>query len=139
MGRMWQSIILSNWNLVFAWLPIETLIEKKQNEYYRVLGECDSRADSEIFIEFILQNIYDSLVELKLSEEITIQIPNQVKKLLSVMEAREYSSKELMETLGLKHRPTFRDNYLLPALVLELVEMTIPDKPNSSKQKYRKL
>ena len=52
---------------------------------------------------------------------------------------KEYSTKELMELLGLKHRPTFRDNYLLPALELGLIEMTVPDKPNSSKQKYKKL
>jgi hypothetical protein len=57
--------------------------------------------------------------------------------LLAVIGDKEYSTKELMELLGLKHRPTFRDNYLLPALKLGLIEMTIPDKPNSSKQKYR--
>jgi hypothetical protein len=43
-----------------------------------------------------------------------------------------------MERVGLSHRPTFRDNYLLPALKDGLIEMTIPDKPNSSKQKYQK-
>jgi len=36
-----------------------------------------------------------------------------------------------------KHRPNFRDNYLHPALDAELIEMTIPEKPSSSKQKYR--
>lgn len=44
-----------------------------------------------------------------------------------------------MELLGLKHRPTFRDNYLLPALDLGLIEMMVSDKPNSSKQKCKKL
>ena len=44
-----------------------------------------------------------------------------------------------MVLLGLKHRPTFRDNYLLPALELGIIEMTVPDKPNSSNQKYRKV
>lgn len=44
-----------------------------------------------------------------------------------------------MELLELKHRPTFRDNYLLPALELGLIEMTVPDKPHSSKQKYKKV
>jgi hypothetical protein len=44
-----------------------------------------------------------------------------------------------MERVGIKHRPTFRDNYLLPAMELGLVEMMIPDKPNSSKQKYLKI
>lgn len=44
-----------------------------------------------------------------------------------------------MERLSLKHRPTFRKNYLDPAIKLGFIEMTIPDKPKSSKQKYKKI
>ena len=44
---------------------------------------------------------------------------------------------ELMDRLGLSHRPTFLYNYLQPALNAGLLEMTIPDKPRSSKQRYR--
>jgi len=51
----------------------------------------------------------------------------------------EFSARELMEMVGIKHGPTFRKNYLKPSLDLGLVEMTIPEKPNSSKQKYRKI
>ena len=57
----------------------------------------------------------------------------------TIFDDKEYSTKELMELLCLKHRPTFRDNYLLPALGLGVIEMTVPDKPNSSKQRYRKV
>jgi hypothetical protein len=39
--------------------------------------------------------------------------------------------------LGLKHEDHFRKAYLVPALKAGLIEMTIPDKPRSSKQKYR--
>lgn len=45
---------------------------------------------------------------------------------------------ELMQALGLRHRPSFRERYLDPALARGLVERTIPDKPTSSKQRYRK-
>jgi len=55
------------------------------------------------------------------------------------MKDKKYSTREMMELLGLKHRPSFRDNYLLPALKLGHIEMTIPNKPNSSKQKYKKV
>lgn len=48
------------------------------------------------------------------------------------------SAAELMERLGLSHRPTFRKNYLNPALEQNLIVRTIPDKPNSRNQKYRK-
>jgi len=47
------------------------------------------------------------------------------------------TSGTLRSFLGIKHRPTFRDNHLHPALDAELIEMTIPEKPSSSKQKYR--
>ena len=42
-----------------------------------------------------------------------------------------------MEALGLKHWKTFQANYLLPLMEAGLIEPTIPDKPRSSKQKYR--
>lgn len=45
--------------------------------------------------------------------------------------------KELQAALGLKHEDHFRRAYLVPALKAGLIEMTIPDKPRSSKQKYR--
>jgi len=44
---------------------------------------------------------------------------------------------QLKEALGLKDDEHFRKSYLLPALETGLIEMTIPDKPRSSKQKYR--
>lgn len=69
--------------------------------------------------------------------QVNTQISDQVKRLLNCLGDGEYTTKEIMELLGLKHRPTFRNNYLLPALKLGLVEMTIPDKPNSRNQKYR--
>jgi hypothetical protein len=49
----------------------------------------------------------------------------QVEKLLEVIGDKECSTKELMELLGLKHRPTFRDNYLLPALELGYFDMGV--------------
>lgn len=107
------------------------------------MGECDYRADSGKFVEFILTAIFDALFEIagteQVNEQVNEQVTEQVEKLLDVISDEEYSTKEMMELLGLKHRPSFRDNYLLPALELGYMEMTIPDKPNSSKQKYKKV
>ena len=47
------------------------------------------------------------------------------------------SSNTVQELLKLKHRETFVNNYLKPLLASGFIEMTIPDKPRSSKQKYR--
>jgi Fic family protein len=139
MGRMWQTLLLYKWKSLFGWLPIETLIQQRQEEYYKVLGECDFRADSGKFIEFLLITVYDALIEIANTEQVTAQVTVQVEKLLNVLGYKEYSTKEMMELLGLKHRPSFRDNYLLPALALGYMEMTIPEKPTSSKQKYKKI
>ena len=138
MGRMWHTLILYKWKPIFGWLPIETIIRERQEEYYNALGKADSKADSGVFIEFLLQAIYDSLKEYDKTEQVTVQVTEQVERLLDAIGDDIVSSKELMERLGIKHRPNFRDKYLLPAMKLGLIEMTIPDKPNSSKQRYRK-
>ena len=65
------------------------------------------------------------------------QSADPVERLLSALREREKSADELRQQLGIKHRPTFRANYLHPALRELLIEYTIPDKPNSRLQKYR--
>lgn len=65
------------------------------------------------------------------------QSPNPVNSVILVLKQGERSSGELRQALGIKHRPTFRKNYLHPALKAGLIEITLPDKPNSRLQKYR--
>lgn len=48
----------------------------------------------------------------------------------------KYTGNELMKAVNIKHRPSFLYNYLQPAIKAGYIGMTIPDKPNSSKQKY---
>lgn len=81
----------------------------------------------------MLLALYDTLLEFEQSD----QVGDQVKKLLVALHNRELSATELMHILGLSHKNTFRKNYLPPALELDLIERSIPDKPNSRKQKYR--
>lgn len=137
MGRMWQTLLLSRWKPIFAWLPVETLIRERQNDYYDVLAVADKAADSTAFIEFMLGIIRDALRELIQTEQVREQVTEQVERLMIALGNEMLSAKELLVRLGLKHRPTFSDNYLRPALELGLIEMTVPDKPNSNKQKYR--
>ena len=72
----------------------------------------------------------------QVSPQVTPQVTPQVRDLLIVFKGEE-SRTELQKSLGLADRKNFRINYLNPALEEGLVELTIPDKPKSSKQKYR--
>jgi ATP-dependent DNA helicase RecG len=65
------------------------------------------------------------------------QSADPVNLLLSHLAKGPASAGELRDRLGLKHRPTFRENYLHPALNSGFIEYTIPDKPSSRLQKYR--
>ena len=141
MARLWHTAILSKWKSVFEYIPIESQIEKFQDEYYDAIARCHVAGESTIFIEFMLAQI-DRILEdisVQINEE-NEQLPESVKKLLEVMEYDvPYTSKTLMEKLNLKSREGFRGNYLQPALEVNLIQMTLPDKPNSRNQRYMKV
>lgn len=140
MARLWHTAILSGWKPVFAYIPIESQIEKFQDEYYEAIAKCHVAGESTIFIEFMLSQIDKILddISVQISEE-NEYLSEAVKKLLEVMEYDiPYTSKALMEKLELKSREGFRRNYLHPAIELNLIRMTIPDKPNSRNQRYIK-
>ncbi|MDR2063647.1 MAG: Fic family protein [Candidatus Nomurabacteria bacterium] len=63
-GRLWQTLILSEWNEIFAWIPIETVVYENQGGYYEALGTSERSTDSGAFIEFMLDAIYQALSEL---------------------------------------------------------------------------
>ena len=102
-----------------------------------MLAAADKAANSTVFIEYMLCVIRDVLKELSLTDQVTVQATDQVERLLAVLGNETLSAKELLDRLGLKHRPSFSNVYLKPALELGLVEMTLPDKPNSSRQGYK--
>ncbi|MGX2973462.1 Fic family protein [Ursidibacter arcticus] len=60
-GRLWQNVILSQWNPIFAWIPVETIVYDHQSRYYQVLAEADNANDSTVFIEFMLDVILETL------------------------------------------------------------------------------
>ncbi|PID44297.1 MAG: cell filamentation protein Fic [Proteobacteria bacterium] len=61
MGRLWQTVLLSADNPVFAWLPIETMVYRHQADYYATLAQADAHNDSTVFIEFILSVILQTI------------------------------------------------------------------------------
>ncbi len=133
MGRLWQSLILARWNALFADIPVESLIFEHQAEYYQAIQESTQKADSAPFIAFMLRMILDTVSSS--TPEVAPEVTPEV-RVLSVL-VGEMTRQQLKEALGLKDDEHFRKAYLLPALDAGLIEMTIPDKPRSSKQKYR--
>lgn len=142
MGRFWHSMLLGSWQELFYWLPIEELIRSRQAAYYAALGEADKKADSAPFVAFMLHVILDTLEETTVVGNTEQNSPKKfspsVENLLAVIGNETLSALEIMERLHLVHRPTFRKNYLHPALQEGPLEMTIPEKPQSRNQKYRK-
>ena len=138
MARLWHTAMLAKWKPVFEYIPIESQIEKFQNEYYEAIARCHVEGESTLFIEFMLSQIDKSLDEVsaQISED-NEQFSEYLKRLLEVMEYDvPYTSNTLMEKLGLKSKEGFRRNYLRPAIDMKLIRMTIPDKPNSRNQRY---
>ena len=63
MGRYWQSILLSNWKSIFAWIPVESVIYDRQSQYYQALQETQRATDDAVFVEFMLSAILDAVKE----------------------------------------------------------------------------
>lgn len=62
-GRLWHTLLLSRWNQLFAWLPVESIIHDRQSEYYNAINKSNADADSTVFIEFMLSAIKEALLE----------------------------------------------------------------------------
>ena len=63
-GRLWQSVLLSHWNSLFAWLPVETMVHDYQMQYYEKLRAADKANSSTVFIEFMLKMILATIQKL---------------------------------------------------------------------------
>lgn len=61
-GRLWHTLLLSKWNPAFAWLPVESIIHNRQQEYYESINASNAAGESTVFIEFMLSAIKASLI-----------------------------------------------------------------------------
>lgn len=140
MARLWHSAILTKWNSLFEFIPIESQIEKFQDGYYQAISECHADGKSTKFILFMLQRINEILDEVGTQATASAESYSKYeKRLLSVMEYDiPYTANELLSMLGLKSKETLRRYYLNPAIQHNLVVMTLPEKPNSKNQGYIK-
>lgn len=116
-GRLWQSLILQKWKPFFAWLPVETLIHEKQDEYYAALNASNSEGESTIFVTFMLQIIRDALADIIKTQDshrnvgvnVGINVGTNEKKVLALLrQDGRLTAKILASTLGLTERQVER-------------------------------
>ena len=63
MARLWQTALLSDKNDFFQYLPLESQIQKFQAEYYKAIADSHKTGKSNIFVEFMLEKIFETLTE----------------------------------------------------------------------------
>ena len=115
MGRLWQTVILTEWRSVFAWLPIETSIKENPKSYYKALRISDKNSDSTAFIEFMLSVILKTIKDIiaselkntvKITRKITAKITakitvNQRKIIAAIKNNPHITQDELSEAVGI--------------------------------------
>ena len=62
-GRLWHTLLLTQWKPMFAWLPVESMIHDRQDEYYQAINRSNNEAEATIFIEFMLSVIKEAQLE----------------------------------------------------------------------------
>lgn len=89
-GRLWQSVILYNYDKIFEYIPVETIIKQRQMEYYEAIKKSTDQGESTAFIQFMLETI----------QQATVQFTKGIKPARQSAEirlnmAREYFKKKL--------------------------------------------
>lgn len=96
MARLWQTALLAKWEKIFEYIPIESLIKKYQNDYYKAIHNCNNKGNSNEFIEFMLKMIDETLDELL---ETTTQETTQEKIIELIKKNPSITQKDMAEKL----------------------------------------
>lgn len=96
MGRLWQTMILKEYSPIFEFLPIESLIKSRQQEYYNVLGKSDKQGTSTTFIEFMLEIIKDALEELLKVQNISLTNNDRILNFKEIIGKKEFSRRDYL-------------------------------------------
>ena len=105
--------------------------------YYQKIVESTKATEIAFFVEYMLEAIKTAVTEM-LTDYETDYETDYVGRLLKALGNQELSTPQIMRKLGLSGVSNFRKVYLNPALEKGLIERTIPEKPKSKHQKYRR-
>ncbi len=90
-GRLWQTRLLMQYSSVFGFLPIETIVKERQQEYYDVLRKADKEGDSTSFIEFMLDIINRALEDLLNTQNLTVRKIGRIALFKDIIGKSEFS------------------------------------------------
>lgn len=134
MGRLWQTLILKDAYPVFEYLPIESLIKERREQYYESLGKSDNSGESTVFIEFMLEIILESLEELLNIQNVSLTNTDRLSLFKSIIKNDYFTRKEYLKNFReISSATASRD--LKFGVENEIIEK-IGDK-NTTRYKYR--
>ena len=107
-GRLWHTLILAKWKDFFLWIPIETIIHERQEEYYRALNVANSTGESTVFVKFMLEVIFNLLTELAENEIVQGKDSNENRLLTLLRQNGNHSAKSLAGELDISERQVQR-------------------------------
>ena len=138
-ARIWQTAILSHWEKVFKFLPIESMIKKNQEEYYAVIQNCNNKGDSTEFIEFMLKMIDETVDEMNNSKEmndksILLLSENELKVIECIKRNVIIGAKDIIQQTGLSDSTVRR---ILRKFLQDKKIETTEASENSPNKKYK--
>lgn len=133
LGRLWQSLILARWNPLFAHIPVESLVYEHQQEYYQALQKSTDQGDSAPFIEFMLQMLLNAAS----GAQPKARSRAQSDIVMNALADKPLAANELITRLNLRSKTGAFKRTVKTLLDQNIIEYTIPDKPNSRLQQYR--
>lgn len=126
-GRLWHSLILSKWKKIFAWLPVESLVQKYQKEYYITINNSNRDGESTEFILFMLKIIKETLIELieiqKVTDKMTDKNSERIKLVIKYLsQNNSINNKDTQNLLNISEATAKRFlNKLVKENILEAV------------------
>lgn len=135
MARLWQTTLLSKWKEIFKYLPIESMIKRYQKDYYDAIAISNTKGNSDVFIEFMLKMIYETILETKKinKKESRYELSEIQNKIVKLIEANSYITQiEIANKLKVDRRTVIRN-------INELKEKKIITREGNNRSGYWKI
>ena len=88
-GRLWHTLILARWKPIFAWLPVESIIHDRQQEYYDAINRSNAEGESTAFIDFMLSAIEEALLEATQGNRVSARKDSTKERLYAIVQFLE--------------------------------------------------